>query len=1667
MKAVLLFAMQAIAILSIAQDCHRAYWVDAYDGSQANESFIDVDRHPAGGFVVCGKHAADGTTIGGMTINTGSYGYYLARMDSAGNVSQLVSLFSQDGIDLKRIIVLPDGSVAAGCTVGANITLGSETFHMHGGVKPLLIKFDPNFQYQWHRASQNTSNTSQMRDISCDSESNIYWGGTFSGDDLWFGGNFHLHRTTDGSAWLSKITSQGDFQWLRGIGAGTSVGLQTVTVDSNDDVWITGQASLSANGQIKFSDQIIAPGYLNSAFCMYAAKYDADGVCIWGKITSSSATNGSIYTADAMSDDIGNMYICGNMSGTYNWGPMAMIGGDGGGYLMSLDTDGNGRWFKTMGGQGTYEYATNMDVRGDRISVVGTLSSNQPYVGNFPVYSLATGTYKAFNAQFYTNGELEFCRMNQNDTQNFLQLDVVIDESFNQLVFGYFKGTNVQWYPFSLTHTGTNPKMFVAKFGPSIQTAFSISAGPDKITTCGTNVQLSASTTPATGVGFGWWTDMGFSGNYSKTPAVNIASPNDYIFYGHYQGCIKRDTVHVDLSNYNLSITANESIGICIGDTADLNAISSDPTAIIAWTPNYRITSTTSLTTSTFTNTSLNYIVEATVNGCKARDTVAVTVNRKPAIVIPYQQFYGSYQMHTCIDNPIEAELGLAENSYTIDPATNITWQNDHSVIFGTDQPYYGGIISSTTPEGCSNQITFTMYAYDYQPAPPIINQPNDTIYLCPANGYVYEEEFMITTDIYYLPDGFNYSWYSGWQVDSLDGLGWRDITYYNYGHYELFPNSVGYPTSAYYVPLRFWNVEPTMDGFKYRAYINDICSNRAYTDQMILRVGPAITEQTSSLNICEAASDTLFVEAANYNDIFQWQVFRNNQWLDLLTDEEHIQILDNQLVLVNASAGMDSLFRCRIQGCSPEIFTYSNPIPVEVQTNNIQIDGPYQSLTCLGENIILNVAATGGSFEYNWLRDGQILASNTPGHQGINNDSLVIATSVFDPSQHLYSCQLYNAQCGQSFATTQLSIEVLTPPVIVWDIEDSSFCVNDGLQPIVLALPAGGTYEGVLLNDNFIDPSQHAPGAYVILYTYQDEQGCASTLQKNITIQALPVVNLELDLSQACIPAVSTSINFFPTPENSFISSENLIIDNDNNQFEIPLNSGPYAIHLGYTDEHGCYAETISSFEVLDTVAIEWVVDLGTFCINQSEVMINAPLPVGGIFSPYAVAMDSLQIDGIPNGNHTLNYQITNSNGCVSSRSAEFQVQEIVITWTDSLLAGCVAGEPIPFGDPNPEGGIFSGPGVNGSMFYPAQTGVGFYPVSYTYSDALTGCSASIVQYVQVYEEPVLNFVMTDHDLCEDQGPVSLSEGVPVDGTYSGDGVEYLGIDAAFVQPADLTVGEHVVTYTYTDDAGCSASVEEHFWIHPTPILTWPDSLGIFCTNDDWVEIPAPSPQGGVFGPDIISGDLMHIEGLAPDQYFVQYVYVDDYGCGSYVNSSFTIADTLALAWTSQDPLEPNDGFSICGNFTENLQLDLNTWISPANGQVWLNGNVLENNLWQWNEFFEEGLYNLTLQMEDPETGCLSSLTQEFLLMYCTSITKPDEQTITCWSDSKNTLQVASPMQGYITVYNALGQLLHQSSLRAGQQALQFSTAASFLYVSVELQDGSQEIFKVAMGLE
>jgi hypothetical protein len=89
----------------------------------------------------------------------------------------------------------------------------------------------------------------------------------------------------------------------------------------------------------------------------------------------------------------------------------------------------------------------------------------------------------------------------------------------------------------------------------------------------------------------------------------------------------------------------------------------------------------------------------------------------------------------------------------------------------------------------------------------------------------------------------------------------------------------------------------------------------------------------------------------------------------------------------------------------------------------------------------------------------------------------------------------------------------------------------------------------------------------------------------------------------------------------------------------------------------------------------------------------------------------------------------------------------------------------------------------------------------SVTYEDA-NGCtSAASTVSVSFNAAPSVTFDPIDN-LCVYNAPITLDQGAPAGGTYSGPGV----IGGMF-DPADAGTGNMTLTYSYTDGNGCSAS--------------------------------------------------------------------------------------------------------------------------------------------------------------------------------------------------------------------------------------------------------------------
>jgi len=128
------------------------------------------------------------------------------------------------------------------------------------------------------------------------------------------------------------------------------------------------------------------------------------------------------------------------------------------------------------------------------------------------------------------------------------------------------------------------------------------------------------------------------------------------------------------------------------------------------------------------------------------------------------------------------------------------------------------------------------------------------------------------------------------------------------------------------------------------------------------------------------------------------------------------------------------------------------------------------------------------------------------------------------------------------------------------------------------------------------------------------------------------------------------------------------------------------------------------------------------------------------------------------------------------------------------------------------PAGGIYSGTGVSSdSIFDPAVAGSGMHNITYTFIDS-HGCSNDTVQPINVNDLPVVTFDPIP-DVCLNDGPQTLSGGMPAGGTYSGPGVT-----SGVFDPLAAGIGNHIITYNYTDANGCTNSADQNVTVNDVP---------------------------------------------------------------------------------------------------------------------------------------------------------------------------------------------------------------------------------------------------------
>lgn len=253
-----------------------------------------------------------------------------------------------------------------------------------------------------------------------------------------------------------------------------------------------------------------------------------------------------------------------------------------------------------------------------------------------------------------------------------------------------------------------------------------------------------------------------------------------------------------------------------------------------------------------------------------------------------------------------------------------------------------------------------------------------------------------------------------------------------------------------------------------------------------------------------------------------------------------------------------------------------------------------------------------------------------------------------------------------------------------------------------------------------------------------------------------------------------------------------------------------------------------------------------------------------------------------------TYSVSVFNETGCEGVASIEvivYELPEISLQGFDALCQDVPAFE---LTGGMPAGGVYSGTGVANGMFDPAVAGTGTFEITYTYTDE-NGCSNFATAFITVYEQPKVSLAVFEN-ICEDVPAIELSGGLPAGGIYSGTGV----INGMF-DPAVSGIGTFEITYTYTDENGCSNSATAFITVSELPVVTLAPLENV-CEHGEPFVLTGGLPEGGVYsGPGVVD-NMFYPTLVGAGTYEITYTYTGENGCSNFAVASIFVQTMYAF---------------------------------------------------------------------------------------------------------------------------------------------------------------------------
>ncbi|MBK9175485.1 MAG: PKD domain-containing protein [Flavobacteriales bacterium] len=329
-----------------------------------------------------------------------------------------------------------------------------------------------------------------------------------------------------------------------------------------------------------------------------------------------------------------------------------------------------------------------------------------------------------------------------------------------------------------------------------------------------------------------------------------------------------------------------------------------------------------------------------------------------------------------------------------------------------------------------------------------------------------------------------------------------------------------------------------------------------------------------------------------------------------------------------------------------------------------------------------------------------------------------------------------YNYGTGTCATSDQVVVSVV--PATLLNVMPAFSRCADAAPEALVGNPGGGTWSGngVTGPPWQFDPGAVAPAAHTLTYTFNNANGCVSTATVSATVFALPVVNAGPDVvlcdqpipfQLGGVPANGTwSGNTVSVTPGGLISPNGVTTD---------------VLTYSYIDANGCTGSDQISVDIQPVTTPAFAGNDTSVCVGSGALQLIGT-PVGGSWSGPQVNAAGLMSTDTP-GSFTLTYSFGAAT-CLLQDQITVAVNALPVVDAGNDISVCLD-SGVQLLTASPPGGVWSGVGVDAvGNFDPQLALPGGNPVTYDYTDPLTGCSNSDGALVTVQPLPTADFTHT-----------------------------------------------------------------------------------------------------------------------------------------------------------------------------------------------------------------------------------------------------------------------------------------------------------------------------------